>query len=456
MPLVYFGIIEYVYSVQGLIGVSRKQVRLINSLRLCLLDYDQLMLEKAGRYNRKSTKNQRTQDVSPLSSDDLEPRTRKGKVSYIPEYNSHLELNNLISDHQHGFHKNRSTVSQLVVIHDYMQSDLDALTEKREEWQLSQNLAKCSVVHLGRQIPMYSYKMKGIDLTKSTCEKDLGVILSLDLKPEKYIGLVVRKPSNTLWLLSQSLRYLDNHSKISAYISYVRPQLEYATGIWSPYLKKGIDRIERARLFKTLRLTLIDCVQPMTKKEKLRKIESLEKFRAGDRAAQEMLDRQVHWRRRSSSENSDPGRSDSECSDSSSSSSSENYVPVGRPSRDLSKVVTRTKSLAKEPVSQKKRRHRQNLLEYAGSSDSNSVLETKTRLQPKRRRKHCSQLPFKPTSGLGKHREVSLAALGENGSSRCRTRFNMELYPIDPRHANPVVVLERLTSKAIEELSSGI
>ncbi|XP_065582306.1 PR domain zinc finger protein 2-like [Artemia franciscana] len=269
---------------------SCSHVRLINSLRLCLLDYDQLMFEKAGRYNRKSTKKQRTQDVSPLSSDDLEPRTRKGK----------------------------------------------------------------------------------------------------------------------------------------------------------------------ARLFKTLRLTLIDCVQPMTKKEKLRKIESLEKFRAGDRAAQEMLDRQVHWRRRSSSENSDPGRSDSECSDSSSSSSSENYVPIGRPSRDLSKVLTRTKSLAKEPVSQKKRKHRQNLLEHAGSSDSNSVLETKTRLQPKRRRKQCSQLPFKPTSGLGKHREVSLAALGENGSSRCRTRFNMELYPIDPRHANPVVVLERLTSKAIEELSSGI
>jgi len=94
---------------------------------------------------------------------------------------------------------------------------------------------------------MYSYKMKGIDLTKSTCEKDLGVILSLDLKPEKYIGLVMRKASNTLWLLSQSLRYLDNHSKISAYTSYVRPQLEYATVIWSPYLKKDIDRIERVQ-----------------------------------------------------------------------------------------------------------------------------------------------------------------------------------------------------------------
>ncbi|KAK2711740.1 hypothetical protein QYM36_012756 [Artemia franciscana] len=90
-------------------------------------------------------------------------------------------------------------------------------------------------------------KMKGIDLTKSTCEKDLGVSLSLDLKPEKHIALVVRKASNTLWLLTHSLRHLDIHSKISAYTSYVRPQLEYATVIWSPYLKKVIDRIERVQ-----------------------------------------------------------------------------------------------------------------------------------------------------------------------------------------------------------------
>ncbi|KAK2716136.1 hypothetical protein QYM36_010645 [Artemia franciscana] len=42
-----------------------------------------------------------------------------GKVKLAPE------LNNLISDHQHGFRKNRSTVSQLVVIHNYIQSALD-------------------------------------------------------------------------------------------------------------------------------------------------------------------------------------------------------------------------------------------------------------------------------------------------------------------------------------------
>ncbi|KAK2727660.1 hypothetical protein QYM36_008221 [Artemia franciscana] len=128
-----------------------------------------------------------------------------------------------------------------------IQIGLDALTEKLEEWQVSPNVAKSSVVHLRRKNPKYSNKMKGIDLTKSTCEKGLVLILSLDLKSEKYIGLVVRKASKTLWLLTHSLRYLDIQSKISAYTSYVRPQLEYATVIWSPYLKKDDDRIERVQ-----------------------------------------------------------------------------------------------------------------------------------------------------------------------------------------------------------------
>ncbi|KAK2709909.1 hypothetical protein QYM36_013554, partial [Artemia franciscana] len=195
----------------------------------------------------------------------------------VEKSQSHFELNNLFSDHQHGFRKNRSTVSQLAfdrislrkLIHclevygikeqlknwlsaylndrkitvkvaetlstwidstrgvphgsvlgpvlfvlyigicinaisqtdfglfaddtkllgeasasSQIQSDLDTLTEKLEEWQLLPNVAKCYVVHLGRQ----------------------KVLIQIE-----------------------------------------RPQLEYATVICLPYLKKDIDRIERVQ-----------------------------------------------------------------------------------------------------------------------------------------------------------------------------------------------------------------
>ncbi|KAK2716556.1 hypothetical protein QYM36_006887 [Artemia franciscana] len=51
-------------------------------------------------------------------------------------------------------------------------------------------------------------------------------------------------------LSSYSLTPYDTSTfahKISAYTSYVRPQLEYTTVIWSPCLKKDIDRIEQVQ-----------------------------------------------------------------------------------------------------------------------------------------------------------------------------------------------------------------
>ena len=80
------------------------------------------------------------------------------------------------------------------------------------------------------------------------------------------------------------------------------------------------------RLINSLRQSLLDCDQLMIEKEKRHKAESLEKQRAAERAAQELLeevDREVHLRRKSSS-----GSSDSDSSDSSSSSSSESDVPI--------------------------------------------------------------------------------------------------------------------------------
>ncbi|KAK2710494.1 hypothetical protein QYM36_012728 [Artemia franciscana] len=43
----------------------------------------------------------------------------------VEKLNLHFELNSLILDHQHGFRKNHSTVSQIVVIQNYIQSALD-------------------------------------------------------------------------------------------------------------------------------------------------------------------------------------------------------------------------------------------------------------------------------------------------------------------------------------------
>ena len=48
------------------------------------------------------------------------------------------------------------------------------------------NPSKCKVMHIGKNNTKYDYKLFGQNLTKVTSERDLGVIISNDLKPTKH------------------------------------------------------------------------------------------------------------------------------------------------------------------------------------------------------------------------------------------------------------------------------
>ena len=65
---------------------------------------------------------------------------------------------------------------------------------------------------------------------------------------------------------------------VKAYVTYVRPILEYNTPVWSPYLKKDIAKVERVQRYFTKRLhglkdvTYVDRLQALN-------LESLEERR---------------------------------------------------------------------------------------------------------------------------------------------------------------------------------
>ena len=52
--------------------------------------------------------------------------------------------------------------------------DIDKLVEWSEDWQLSFNLDKCKVMHIGSKNKEQGYVMKGKDLKAVIEEKDLG------------------------------------------------------------------------------------------------------------------------------------------------------------------------------------------------------------------------------------------------------------------------------------------
>jgi len=75
--------------------------------------------------------------------------------------------------------------------------------------------------------------------------KYLGVIINSKLKWNDHCQLyVVSKPTKCLNHIRCAMYGCIQAAKISAYKALVRPHLEYACSIWSPYMTHDISLLE--------------------------------------------------------------------------------------------------------------------------------------------------------------------------------------------------------------------
>ncbi len=78
-------------------------------------------------------------------------------------------------------------------------------------------------------------------------EKDLGVVFQNNLKFNTHIGQKVNKANRNLGLIVKTFTYMDKCMFLTLYKSLVRPHLEYASAVWSPYFKKDRVAIENVQ-----------------------------------------------------------------------------------------------------------------------------------------------------------------------------------------------------------------
>ena len=143
-----------------------------------------------------------------------------------------------------------------------LQDDLNLITEWSENYQMSFNLQKCHVLHLGHKNPkatysMYktinkketktgvSYDLKFYTLETVSEEKDLGITVDDELKFSQHIDIKLNKANKLLGLIRHTFKHLTEEVLTSLFKTLVRPQVEYATQVWSPHLKGDRDKIER-------------------------------------------------------------------------------------------------------------------------------------------------------------------------------------------------------------------
>ena len=129
-----------------------------------------------------------------------------------------------------------------------LQEDLQSLQLRESTWLLKFNIPKCHVLRVTRAtkhkiISDYYLHDNPLQIVENC--KYLGVTIQSDLKWSKHIHNITVKASHTLSFLRRNLKLNNQHLKETAYFSLVRPQLEYASIIWSPWQRRDIEKLEK-------------------------------------------------------------------------------------------------------------------------------------------------------------------------------------------------------------------
>src|SRR5271157_3639301 len=107
------------------------------------------------------------------------------------------------------------------------------------------NIAKCKVMHFGRNNVKAVYEIDGTKLDEVDEERDLGVIMQKDLKCNQQCSRAVKTANRVLGMIKRTFTYLNKENMLLLYKSLVRPHLEYSVQAWRPYYRKDIDLIEK-------------------------------------------------------------------------------------------------------------------------------------------------------------------------------------------------------------------
>ena len=130
-----------------------------------------------------------------------------------------------------------------------LQSDLESLEDWERTWDMEFNPGKCQVIHITHSKSpvksrcfMHNQELESVDAAKY-----LGVTISKDLSWNTHINNITSTAIKTMGFVTRNVVTKNKDIKTMAYNSLVRPQVEYALVVWSPYTKDNINKIEKVQ-----------------------------------------------------------------------------------------------------------------------------------------------------------------------------------------------------------------
>ena len=127
----------------------------------------------------------------------------------------------------------------------WLQEDLNSMNYWSEKWLLKFHPGKCHVLDIGNkdETNRYEYKIEGKILEYVNQEKDLGVTTDRELNFKAHISEKVNKANSIAGVIRRSFIALDEYIFKKLFTALVRPHLEYAQSVWSPYWVADITAI---------------------------------------------------------------------------------------------------------------------------------------------------------------------------------------------------------------------
>ena len=108
------------------------------------------------------------------------------------------------------------------------------------------NPSKCQVLHItpARNPLQTQYVLHGQVLEAVDHAKNLGLDIGHDLNWNQHIQNVTTKANRTLGFIRKNIQTKHKGIRQAAFNTIVRPQVEYASPVWSPYTQTIINKIE--------------------------------------------------------------------------------------------------------------------------------------------------------------------------------------------------------------------
>ena len=135
---------------------------------------------------------------------------------------------------------------QIVTPHDRvrLQQSVNGLCDWADQHELKLSLDKCIYLQIGYCDNTIAYTVGSHTLQPCTSTTDLGIAVQSNLKPGLHCTNIATKANARAKLILKSFLSHDASTLTRAFITFVRPLLEYATPVWNPHFKGDIKVIE--------------------------------------------------------------------------------------------------------------------------------------------------------------------------------------------------------------------